>query len=160
MFHRLICRPDNVLIGEDGHLKLADFGLCAKLSSDDTHRSELDETKLDTLLKDGDRRAVLHSKVGTMAYAAPEVLDGLEGYDKYCDWWSLGCILYECLAGRPPFVHTPRLEIMNWNQYLKFPRHMSPCAIDLIQCLLTDRENRFGFEEIQEHPFFEVSDES
>lgn len=43
------------------------------------------------------------SIVGSPDYMAPEILKG-EGYDFSVDFWSLGCILYEALAGYPPFV--------------------------------------------------------
>lgn len=40
--------------------------------------------------------------IGTAIYMAPEILEG-KGYTYYCDLWSLGIILYECLCGPPPF---------------------------------------------------------
>ena len=41
---------------------------------------------------------------GTPAYRAPELMSGAGQYSTASDLWALGCVLYECAAGRPPFV--------------------------------------------------------
>ena len=47
------------------------------------------------------------------------------GYDKSCDWWSLGVIMFEMLIGWPPFSsETPQetyKKVMNWKESLEFP---------------------------------------
>ena len=65
---------------EDGHLKVADFGLSKKL-------------------KPGN---ITHSVVGTPDYVAPEILLK-KGHDHAADWWSLGVIIYEMIMGQVPF---------------------------------------------------------
>ena len=75
-------KPSNVLIDERDHAYLADFGL--------THRMRRAVS---------DRRAQL---VGTIDYVAPEQIRG-EEVDGRADVYSLGCLLHECLTGRPPF---------------------------------------------------------
>lgn len=73
-------KPDNILMGPDGYLSLADFGSAAL---------ELEET--DWML------------VGTPAYIAPECISpqGQTGsYGKSVDWWASGCILHEMLTGK------------------------------------------------------------
>ena len=74
-------KPDNVLIADNGHVKLADFGL-SKMGVDDNYNSS--------------------SFCGTYAYLAPEIIKKL-GYGKSVDWYGLGAVLYEFCVGRPPF---------------------------------------------------------
>lgn len=84
------------------------------------------------------RRALAYSTVGTPDYIAPEVFLNV-GYGKECDWWSLGCIMFEMLVGYPPFCsetpHDTYRKIMNWQNELQFPDdiHLSREAEDLIR---------------------------
>jgi serine/threonine protein kinase len=79
-----------------------------------------------------------YSTVGTPDYIAPEVFMQ-KGYSKECDWWSVGCILYEMLVGYPPFCAEHPAEtyrkVMNWRETLSFPDdvELSPDAKDLIK---------------------------
>ena len=79
-------KPENVLLGADGHLCLTDFGLAKELTS----TAEEDE--------DGKARTIC----GTNEYMAPEMITK-KGYGKAVDWWSLGTLMYEMMAGVPPF---------------------------------------------------------
>lgn len=73
---------ENILLDSEGHIKLADFGLC-KMNMD--HR-----TKTSTFC-------------GTLEYLAPEIISKESGYTKAVDWWALGVVMYSMLVGRLPF---------------------------------------------------------
>ena len=82
LVHRDV-KPSNVLLDQRGHCYLADFGLSRRLAEQADYSG-------------GGR------SLGTVDYVAPEQIRG-EELDGRADLYSLGCLLYECLAGRPPF---------------------------------------------------------
>ena len=79
-------KPANILIS-DGQAIVADFGIARAISGSD-------ET---TLTATG-------TTVGTLAYMSPEQVTGKKDLDGRADLYSLACVLYETIAGRPPFV--------------------------------------------------------
>jgi len=179
--HRDI-KPDNLLLGKYGHLRLSDFGLCKPLDySNFRDLIEKDVTPTKSSTQDGkqqsmpkrsqqeqlehwqkNRRTLAYSTVGTPDYIAPEVLLK-KGYGMECDWWSLGAIMYEMLVGYPPFYSdepmTTCRKIVNWRTHLKFPEEarLTTDAKDLISKLLCNVDQRLGTkgaEEIKEHSWF------
>ncbi|XP_031265830.1 probable serine/threonine protein kinase IRE [Pistacia vera] len=169
VIHRDI-KPDNLLIGQDGHIKLTDFGL-SKVglihSTDDLAGSSLsgagflgEEPKTQPSLNREQRQK--HSVVGTPDYLAPEILLGM-GHGATADWWSVGVILFELLVGIPPFnAETPQQifdNIMNRDiPWPEIPGEMTYEAYDLIDKLLTEnpvqRLGATGAKEVKRHPFF------
>jgi len=82
---------DNIMLDAEGHIKIADFGLCKE--------GILDGAKTRTFC-------------GTPDYIAPEVILG-QGYGFPVDWWSMGVILYEMLIGATPFWSTTVQELFD-----------------------------------------------
>uniref|UniRef100_A0A182M5Q2 Non-specific serine/threonine protein kinase n=1 Tax=Anopheles culicifacies TaxID=139723 RepID=A0A182M5Q2_9DIPT len=133
---------DNVLLDYDGHVRIADFGMC-KL-----------EIYLDKLAD---------SFCGTPDYMAPEIIKG-QKYNQAVDWWSFGVLVYEMLVGQSPFSGCDEDELF-WsicNEIPWFPHYLSKEALRLLQSLLEkDASIRLGVlntmdeeSDIKYHPFF------
>lgn len=174
-------KPENFLIDSSGHIKLTDFGLSAgKLSPDRMEsmklrldqvkdmdipeRSTLERRKAYRTLRESDTNYA-KSVVGSPDYMAPEVLRGTEQYDFTVDYWSLGCMLYEALAGYPPFAGATVDEtwhnLKHWKKVLHKPEYENPNYYlskrtwDLIIHLVAAREHRFqDFKSVQGHSYF------
>lgn len=131
-------KPENILLDYTGHIALCDFGLC-KLN-----------------MKDSD---MTNTFCGTPEYLAPEILNG-QGYNKTIDWWTLGVLLYEMLAGLPPFYDevTDKMYKKILHNPLIFGDEISPLARSILTGLLNrDPSQRLGVngaDEIKRHPFF------
>ncbi|KAJ3269571.1 hypothetical protein HDV01_001213 [Terramyces sp. JEL0728] len=151
MIHRDV-KPDNFLFDAAGHLKIADFGLAADTRGTVDDISLPDNLEISTTeitSEKRDRKQTAYSVVGTNDYVAPEVLLA-KGYDKSCDWWSAGVILFEMLFGYPAFSSSngtiTKKKILNWEKTLVLPPNpvVSEEAKDLIRKLICSAENRLG----------------
>jgi serine/threonine protein kinase/Tol biopolymer transport system component len=94
VIHRDI-KPDNIMIRRDGFVKVLDFGL-AKLGEGKNLASDPEAATMQVIQTDPGKI------MGTAGYMSPEQTRGLE-LDERTDIWSLAVILYELVAGRPPF---------------------------------------------------------
>jgi protein kinase A len=115
-------KPENLLLDRTGYLRIADFGF-AKVVEDRTF-----------------------TLCGTPEYLAPEIVLS-QGHSKAVDWWALGILAFEMLAGYPPFFDDHPLGIYEkiLRNEVAFPAHIDPYAKDLIRGLLTaDRSKRLG----------------
>jgi ABC-type branched-subunit amino acid transport system substrate-binding protein/streptogramin lyase len=97
LVHRDV-KPGNVLIDRSGHVYLTDFGITKQTGADSTETGSL---------------------VGTLDYLAPEQIRG-EPVDARTDSYALACVLYECLAGKPPFRRGTEAETL-WGHMQEDP---------------------------------------
>src|SRR6266536_2973869 len=98
--HRDI-KPENIMLRPDGYVKVLDFGI-AKLTE---RQAPMISTEAATMMKVRTAPGVV---LGTVHYMSPEQARGQE-VDARTDIWSLGAVLYEMVAGRPPFEgNTPQ----------------------------------------------------
>ncbi|KAM4715603.1 protein kinase C epsilon type [Anableps anableps] len=137
---------DNILLDAEGHCKLADFGMC----------------------KEGISNGVTTTTFcGTPDYIAPEILQELE-YGASVDWWALGVLMYEMMAGQPPFEADNEDDLFEsiLHDDVLYPVWLSKEAVSILRAFMTKNPAKRlgcvvsqGFEEaIKTHPFFREID--
>ncbi|XP_072311633.1 protein kinase C epsilon type isoform X2 [Eucyclogobius newberryi] len=137
---------DNILLDAEGHCKLADFGMC----------------------KEGIMNGVTTTTFcGTPDYIAPEILQELE-YGASVDWWALGVLMYEMMAGQPPFEADNEDDLFEsiLHDDVLYPVWLSKEAVSILRAFMTKNPaKRLGCvvsqgceEAIKTHPFFREID--
>ncbi|XP_031435444.1 protein kinase C epsilon type [Clupea harengus] len=137
---------DNILLDAEGHCKLADFGMC----------------------KEGILNGVTTTTFcGTPDYIAPEILQELE-YGPSVDWWALGVLMYEMMAGQPPFEADNEDDLFEsiLHDDVLYPVWLSKEAVGILKAFMTKSPNKRlgcvvaqGLEDaIKNHPFFKEID--
>jgi serine/threonine protein kinase len=94
-------KPENLLLDQDGHIKLVDFGFAKRLG-----------------YREDNRPVETYTLCGTPEYLAPEVIQN-KGHTGAVDWWALGILIYEFLTGYPPFWHQNPIEIYKQSVLLR-----------------------------------------
>lgn len=131
---------DNIMLSVDGHIKIADYGLC---------KPDMWYGK------------TTNTFCGTPEFMAPEILRE-QHYTRAVDWWAFGVLLYQMLLGKSPFRGEDEDEVFNaiLTDEPLFPIQMASEAVGLLESLLTKDPNvRLGSgprdaEEIMEHAYF------
>ncbi|KAG7158835.1 serine/threonine-protein kinase fused-like isoform X2 [Homarus americanus] len=135
--HRILHRdikPQNILLSSTGEAKLCDFGFSRKM---------------------GINTYVLTSVKGTPLYMAPELIEE-KPYDHNADLWSLGCILYELLTGKPPFCTTSIVQLIKMvrTEPVSWPQGWSENCNSFLHGLLEkDPAKRLTWPHLLEHPW-------
>jgi serine/threonine-protein kinase OSR1/STK39 len=134
-------KPGNIIVGQDGSVKLGDFGVAA------------------TLLEDGQRRRARFSSTGTPCYMAPEVVSGSIGHTEKADIWSLGITAIELAVGAAPYAGMTIGAILP--KLMKAPPPQLPRKgsfsfefRDFVRkCMNADPRKRMSAVELLAHPF-------
>lgn len=133
---------DNILLDADGHCKIADFGMCKEG------------------IKDGTTTTTF---CGTPDYIAPEILQELD-YGASVDWWALGVLMYEMMAGQPPFEADNEDDLFEsiLHDDVLYPVWLSKEAVSVLKGFMQKNVSKRlgcvaahgGEEAIKHHPFF------
>uniref|UniRef100_A0A8C6PPM2 protein kinase C n=1 Tax=Nothobranchius furzeri TaxID=105023 RepID=A0A8C6PPM2_NOTFU len=129
---------DNIMLDKDGHIKIADFGMC---------KEKITATEKASTF------------CGTPDYIAPEILLG-QKYSFSVDWWSFGVLVFEMLVGQSPFQGDDEDELFEAirTDNPDYPRWLNKESKNLLeQLFIREPSKRLGVVgNIREHPFFKV----
>ncbi|XP_065094162.1 3-phosphoinositide-dependent protein kinase 1-like isoform X2 [Ochlerotatus camptorhynchus] len=161
-------KPENILLDEKLHVMIADFG---SSRIDDNKKDNFSSDEVDESASESDEQSSKpHRKrgsfVGTAQYVSPEILKGRDS-TVASDLWSFGCMVYQMVAGFPPFQGPNDYLIFQkiTKLDLTFPNDFDHVAADLIgKILVLNPQNRIGvqdsspYDSIRNHKFLEGID--
>ncbi|XP_076794446.1 G protein-coupled receptor kinase 4 isoform X3 [Arvicanthis niloticus] len=136
-------KPENILLDDHGHIRISDLGLAMEVP--EGH--------------------MVRGRVGTVGYMAPEIINH-EKYTFSPDWWGLGCLIYEMIAGHSPFrkykekVSREELERRVTNETVEYSERFSEDAKSICSMLfIKDPSKRLGCQSdgasaVKRHPIF------
>eukprot|EP01041_Mallomonas_annulata_P003093 gene3093-6067_t len=133
-------KPQNLLVGEDGVVKIADFGISKMLSGSSQK---------------------LADAAGTPAFMSPELCElrnGVEFSGQLADVWALGATMFMLKFGHPPFIAGNQLLLFTkiQNDPLVFPFVINPSLQDLLEnMLIKDPQKRYTLLQVFQHPWFQ-----
>ncbi|XP_054253613.1 serine/threonine-protein kinase PAK 3-like [Indicator indicator] len=136
IIHRDI-KSCNILLGMDGSVKLADFGLCAQITPEQDKRM---------------------TYCGTLHWMAPEMVKE-NPYGPKVDIWSFGITTIEMAEGHPPYAYEARSRVndliaLNGTPKLQNPDELSAELLDFLHCCLeVDVYRRWSAKDLLQHPF-------
>lgn len=150
-------KPSNIKITPDGQLKVLDFGIAKRITTDLTTLAITAAGPADQQTRDfGETRK--GEVIGTVLYMSPEQTRG-EMLDAGTDIWSFGCVMYEALTGRPPFKGVDTYDTLGLIRDQKHEPDWRALPTDtpktvqrfLRQCFVRDRQRRLpSASEVQE----------
>ena len=152
--HRDI-KPENILLDSAMRIKVTDFGSAKITVSSQTGQDVSSKTA-----PQAPERA--SSFVGTAEYVSPELLaEGGRPAGKPADWWAFGCVVFQMVAGRPPFKGHNEYQTLQKvkNRDFSFPAGFPAEARDLVDMILSlDPDLRPSVTTIFSHPYFKNID--
>ena len=122
-------KPENIMVLENGYIKLIDFGTAKKIND-----------KTSTI-------------IGTPHYMAPEVIMG-EGYSFQVDFWSIACCMYEFMCGTLPFGESAEepmeIYLSIINDKLTFPNFIKDRDFKNLMCLMLTKNYIFRYTKLSQ----------
>jgi serine/threonine protein kinase len=132
-------KPQNILLDRHNHIRLIDFGLSNVFT---------------------EQSPQFHSKCGSPAYLAPEVVKG-QSYTANADLWSAGAVLFTLVAGVPPFEDEQVPQLLQKVVFTDplYPAFFTPPLVNLLQKMMCkEPERRVTLDMIKNHPWFSLAE--